>query len=230
MKVKKINTVAAAIFITGTITVASFFGYVWSSNSSVIPNVPSAISVSVQTNEKVGNVSRDLAADRDVIEIGWKNFRNENDIPDDTSLVKWEDGSRVYYQITGPVNKGAIAETDYFDGPSQWGKDVEMEVFFDRGGGRYDQWLVNPANAQILHYSSYNQFMGSSDLPKSRYSCEVKGGKLVTTFWTHKDDMPGNIVFNYVSNSDGVTRENLAWATTGTLTSNHHTMANWTNP
>jgi len=231
MKVKKINTVAAAIFITGVIGIASFCGYVWSSNS-VVGNAQSAVSGLVQSNEKVGNVSQDLAADRDVIEIGWKSF--QNDIPNDTSLVKWEDGSRVYYQITGPVNKNAIADTDYFDGQSLWGKNVEMEVFFDRGGGRYDQWLVNPANAQILHFDGYYKFRGSSDLPKSRYTCEVKGGKLVTTFWTHKDDAPGNIVFNYISNSDGGTYKNLAWATTGTTKSgdgaNHHKMANWTNP
>jgi hypothetical protein len=231
MKVKKINTVAAAIFITGVIGIASFCGYVWSSNS-VVSNAQSAMSGLVQTNEKVGNVSQDLAADRDVIDIGWRTF--QNDIPDDTSLVKWEEGSRVYYQITGPVNKNAIADTDYFDGPSKWGKDVEMEVFFDRGGGRYDQWLVNPDNAQILHYNGQRHFTGSSDLPESRYTCEVKGGRIVTTFWTHKNDTPGNIVFNYVSDSNGGTGRNLAWATTGTTPSgqraNHHTMGNWTNP
>ena len=232
MKVKKINTVAAAVLITGVITMASFFGYVWSSSSALVGNAPPAMSALTRAHGEAGSVLQELAADRDVIEIGWKSF--QNDIPDDTSLTKWEDGDRIYYQVSGPVNKDAIADTDYFDGSSRWGKNVEMEVFFDRGGGRYDQWLINPENAQILHYGGYYKFNGSSDLPRSRYSCEVKGGKIVTTFWSHKNDTPGNIVFNYILKSGGNVDKNLAWATTGAARSghgeDHHKMASWTNP
>ena len=234
MKVKKINTVAAAVLITGVITMASFFGYVWSSSSALIGNAPPAMSALTRAHGEAGSILQESAADRDVIEIGWKSF--QNDMPDDTSLTKWEDGDRIYYQVSGPVNEGTIHEGNigHYADHHRWGDSVEVEVFFDRGGGKYDQWMINPKSAANHHFAGYYQFRSSSVLPKSRYSCQIKGGNLVTTFWTHKDDAPGNIVFNYILKSGGNVDKNLAWATTGTTQSGHggehHKIANWTNP
>ncbi|MBN1126598.1 MAG: hypothetical protein JXA82_16445, partial [Sedimentisphaerales bacterium] len=171
--------------------------------------------------------------DRQVTNIPWQSFKDN--IPGKTTLVKWVDGNRVYYQITGPVNKSTFEESNVYDDHFPWGQRTEMEVFFSRGGDKYDQWFINPKRAQVAHFKDTCKYDSSSILPSSRYVCEVKGDTLITTFWCHKHDTPSNIVFNYNLQNGEKNTGGLAWATTGLKQTNekiwnHHNKDLWTYP
>ena len=221
MKIKKFNAAVAAI-----VFVAAAVGYCLMPSSG-----PTLTGSGPVTEVKVlaGDLKYSMA-DRKIVEIPWQS--SQNTMPGKARLVKWDEGDKVFYQISGPVNKKTLKATDFYDGSSQWGESTEMEVYFERTGNKYDQWLINTENSQILHYKDYWQFEDSSRLPASRYTCELKGDEIVTTFWTYKDDSPANIVFNY-NNNDGKTgNEVLSWVTTGqkTIPANHHDKSKWTNP
>ena len=222
MKIKKFNAAVAAI-----VFVAAAVGYCLMSSSG--PALTSNNSPAAEVKVLAGDLKYSMT-DRKVVEIPWQS--SQNTMPGKARLVKWDEGDRVYYQLSGPVNKKTLKATDFFDGSSQWGESTEMEVYFDRTGGKYDQWLINSKNSQILHWKGHFQFEDSSKLPASRYTCELKGDELVTTFWTYRDDTPANIVFNY-NNDDGKTGNAvLSWVTTGekVVPANHHDKTNWTNP
>ncbi|MBN1126599.1 MAG: hypothetical protein JXA82_16450 [Sedimentisphaerales bacterium] len=230
MKIKKFNAVVAVIVVTAAVSVTSFLGYTWSRANDMLRGTSSDGTAVVQ---RIAGELSYSQKDHQVTNIPWQSFKDE--IPGKTTLVKWADGNRVYYQITGPINKDTIEDSDYFDGGSHWGENTEMEVFFSRGGDKYDQWLLNPKNAQILHFKDTCKFDSSSDLPSSRYVCEVKGDELITTFWCHKHDTPGNIVFNYNPKDGEKGSRGLAWATTGLKKTkgqiwNHHDKDRWTHP
>ncbi|MBN1124704.1 MAG: hypothetical protein JXA82_06840 [Sedimentisphaerales bacterium] len=225
MKIKKFNATVAVILVTVAVSVTSFLGYAWSRANDMLRS-DSGMAV-------VQRIAGELSysqKDRQVTHIPWQSFKDE--IPGKTTLVKWADGNRVYYQITGPINKDTIGDSDYYDGPSHWGENTEMEVFFPRGGDKYDQWLINPKNAQILHFYGQYKFDSSSELPSSRYVCEVKGDELITTFWCHKHDTPGSIVFNYNRGNKKRGSDALSWATTGVNDEDwdHHNESRWTYP
>jgi hypothetical protein len=230
MKIKKFNAaVAGAVIVLATV---SYFGMKsYFSSSAALPGSGSNVAVQVLA----GGLEYSMK-DRQVTQIDWRSEKGT--MPGQAKLVKWEEGDRVYYQISGPVNKKTLKATNFYDGGSAWGESTEMEIFFERSGGKYDQWLINSENSQILNFGRHADgrgyiFAGSSELPASRYTCELKGDELVTTFWTHKSDTPQNIVFNYnygkrVDNDHGGAG-NLSWVTTGNNDTDydHHNLKRW---
>lgn len=235
MKLKKFNAGVAVAVVVGAAAIYSLLGYAIAKGNSLLSTpVGNAVATVAQSDVLAGSLKYSSVG-KQIKEVPWRSFKGK--IPGKLKLVKWDDGDKTFYQMSGPVNKGSIKSTDYFDGSSRWGDTTEMEIFFDRGDGNYDQWLINPDNAQILHFNGKNKFRGSSDLPESRYTCEIKGDQLVTTFWCHSSDTPGNLVFNYrydkATNPEGhINSKFLGWATTGIKGANwdHHDMKRWANP
>lgn len=227
MKIKKFNVAIAGVVLAVTLTVT---GFVWSGLTDHQTASPGS---GVSGTEVVERIAGDLTysqEQREITAIEWTSEKGT--MPGNVKLVKWTEGDRVYYQMTGPVNERSIGNEQFQYEKSNWGNTTEMEVFFPRDGSHYDQWLINPGDAQILHWTSPNKYSSTSDLPSSRYVCEIKGGKLVTTFWCHKSDTPGNIVFNYNKSAEKNGSSSLAWKTTGKKGNhwNHHLPSRWTNP
>jgi hypothetical protein len=229
MKIKKFNIAFAGTVIAVVITMSSIMGHVY---STVARHTSEAASATTAVVERIAGDLSYSQEGRQLIEIPWTSAKGT--IPGKVSLHKWVDGDRVYYQIAGPVNKDTVHESKgyYYDGRSQWGDNTEMEVFFMRDGGKYDQWLLNPHNAQILHFKAHTKFHSYSVLPSSRCACEIKGDSLVTTFWCSKADTPGNIIFNYKTDDGKTTSDALSWVTTGTNDGafDHHETTRWTYP
>lgn len=227
MKIKKFNVAVAGVVLAVTVSITGFVG------STLIGHETTSPVSGVSGMEVVERVAGDLTYSQEQQEITVIDWTSEHGrMPGNVKLVKWTEGDRVYYQMTGPVNERSIGNEQFHYSKRNWGKTTEMEVFFPRDGDHYDQWLINPDNAQILHWTSPNKYSATSDLPSSRYVCEIKDGKLVTTFWCHKSDTPGNIVFNYNNGGGKNSRESLSWKTTGKKGKNwnHHLPSRWTNP
>lgn len=229
MKIKKFNAAVAGVVII--LAAACYWGAgTFFSSSNALPG-----SGNIAVQVLAGDLKYSMK-NRNIVNIDWRSTKGT--MPGNAKLVKWDDGDRVYYQISGPVNKKTLKATNFYDGSSSWGESTEMEIFFERSGGKYDQWLINSENSQILQFSGHTEnggylFAGSSKLPASRYTCELKGDELVTTFWTHKSDTPQNIVFNYNHgkdvNSDNMGAKNLSWVTTGNNDTDydHHNLNRW---
>ena len=170
---------------------------------------------------------------KQVATIPWQSRFGQ--MPENATLQKWTEGDRTYYRVSGPINPqyADIAASKRHD----WGKFFSCEVFFQRGGGAYDQWIINPNGSMIYEYSAASRkagcgdkFSGQSRLPDSRFSGSIKGDRVEVTFWCNNQDQPANIVFNY--NSPKTKR--LHWVTTGSHKNgsgwNHHWADDWNYP
>ena len=238
MKLKKFNTILVASTLMGAAMIYGIGGFVISqlpwSQGPLTEQAQSTSAVNAQTPIVFGSKTPFSSKGKQVVTIPWQNRFGQ--MPGNATLQKWTDGDRTYYRICGPINPQFA---DIAAGKLQdWGSFVGCEVFFQRGGGAYDQWIINPNGSMIYEHSSaakrsgYFALSGESRLPDSRYQGSIKGDRIEVTFWCDSQDTPANIVFNYrdrIGNSPH-------WVSTGSYQykpegpGNHHWADDWNYP
>lgn len=243
MRIKKFNAIAAVVIV-------GFGVSMWWGGSSLVKLATAPLQmtglmdsaavdttghsgglfVDKNTSETSGGGGGEWMPPDAAVGIPFRNYHGK--IPGSVTLKKWSNGDRVYYQLQGPINR-SFTNTAAKDG--DWGSFAAYEIFFDQGGGAYDQWMLNPAGSNVWHYDSYNDRTGVSDLPSSRYHAQVDGDQVTMTFWVHQDDTPANIVFNYNNGRAGTAYHGgtLSWGSTGEFDGrqwNHHKSELWRFP
>ena len=237
MKLKKLNTILAAGVLGSAMTIYCVGGFVaerlpWSQGPQT-EQAQSSQAANAQAPIVFGSKTPFSSEGKQVVTIPWQSQFGQ--IPEKATLQKWTEGDRTFYRISGPINPqyGDIAAGKHQD----WGKFFGCEVFFPRGGGSYDQWVINPNGSMVYEYGGASNritggsnFSGQSRLPDSRYRGSIKGGRVEVTFWCNSQDPPANIVFNY----NDLNAKTLHWVTTGKHESdsvwNHHWASDWSYP
>ncbi len=232
MKLKKFNAFLAAGAIAGAALLYGLGGFAishlpWSGD----PQVVQSSAANSPTHIIFGNKTAFSSQGKQVATIPWQSQNGQ--LPENAVLQKWTDGGRTYYRVSGPINP---QYKDIAAGKIQdWGKFFSCEVFFQRGGGAYDQWIINPNGSMVYEFASACdqnslKFSGQSGLPESRYHGSITGDRVELTFWCDNQDTPANVVFNY---NDPKTKS-LNWVTTGSHKSgagwNHHWAGDWNYP
>lgn len=234
MKLKKFNVFLAVGTLAGTAMLYGLGGFVlahlpWADAQQVVRLEASGAHSQIVFGSKTAFSSEG----KQVVTIPWASQKGQ--LPAGAVLEKWSDGGRTYYRLSGPINP---QYADIAAGKRQdWGSFFSCEVFFQRGGGAYDQWAINPNGSMVYEYSSASTqnacgstFSGQNNLPESRYHGSITGDRVELTFWCDSQDEPANIVFNYNDPKTG----SLNWVTTGSHKSgsgwNHHWAGDWNYP
>jgi hypothetical protein len=232
MKIKRFNVIVAAVVLGGALLAPSAISAV---GKTLWRPVEAAVAVQQSVGRIIaGDKTASAAFTSEGKEVTTMSWRSRNgDLPGKTTLKKWVAGDRTYYEISGPINPqfSDLAA----DSKGHWGNYFACEVFFERGGSVYDQWIINPVDSFMYHYSAPSSCgskgrTGSSHLSDSRYQVRVEGDRTFITFWCKSSDTPRNIVFNYNNPS---APGKLNWVTTHEHQQNqhwnHHDPALWTD-
>ncbi len=236
MKLKKFNTILAAGVLGCAVMIYCIGGFVaerlpWLQGPQA-EQAQSSPAANAQSPIIFGSKTPFSSEGKQVATIPWQSRFGQ--MPENATLQKWSEGDRTYYRISGPINPqyGDIAAGKRQD----WGKFFNCEVFFERGGGAYDQWIINPNGSMVYEYSRASKqnacgdaLSGQSRLPDSRFRGRIKGDRVEVTFWCNSQDSPANIVFNY---NDPSTKR-LHWVTTGSHKGqawSHHWAGDWNYP
>ena len=221
MKIRKFNAILAAALLGGGLLLYGAGGFVirslpgpWAPAGSAAVETPGAATAD--------NPAADAFSPegKQVVTIPWRGRFGQ--MPDQSTLKKWVVGDRIYYEVSGPLNPRYRDKQVNFpyrdkqvnDWNNQWGTYTACEVFFPRSGRAYDQWLVTPTGAGIVHHNRYRKVQGASPLAAGRYRTIVKGDRIAITFWCSQGDGPANIVFNY-NDPTATNARGLSWVTTG---------------
>jgi hypothetical protein len=230
MKIKKFNAIMIATLLSGALLVPTTVAFIVQMvRHSPISSATATFSgMEVIAGEKAIS-SAFMSEGKQATMIQWRSQRGE--LPGKTTLKKWTVGDRTYYEICGPINPNFRDRGTLMS--SQWGSIFACEVFFERGGSAYDQWIINPNQSSILHFSKpltgdYHRDATHNQLPDSRYQVKVLDDRVWITFWCHNSDTPRNIVFNY-NNTTGT--GGLNWVTMDTQKNGpvaiHHDPSAW---
>ena len=237
MKLKKFNAILAASTLMGAAMLYGIGGFVASQLPWFQGPQSEQTQSSAMANANVpivfGSKTPFSSEGKQAVTIPWQSRFGQ--MPEKATLQKWSKGDRTYYRVSGPINPqyGNIAAGKRQD----WGKFFSCEVFLQRGGGAYDQWIINPNGSMVYEYSSASKqntcgsaISGQSRLPDSRYRGSIEGDRVEVTFWCNSQDPPANIVFNY----NNPKAKTLHWVTTGSHKDSaewdHHWADDWNYP
>ncbi len=230
MRIKKFNAALAAVVLGGAI-------FTWGGVTrlgSVIGGLLQGKSPAAVTHQPTASEQSKWSPShraQSVTSIPWRS--RQGSMPGNVTLNKWVEGDRVYYQMSGPLNP-EYRNTGANNFQNPWGSFTACEVFFPRGGGRFDQWLITPTDAVILHYDKPRRHVSKSPLPSSRYRTEINGDWITVTFWCSRRDAPANIVFNCHGEGMTIGGHKMSWVSTGAHREstgwNHHLSERWRYP